>query len=331
MAAARGSRAVLVLVGVFVAGAWAASGLVKQGPLRAYLPADDAASGWTKDGELQEYEGEELYTYIDGGAEIYQEYGFRRVIIQDYKNAKGKSVSLEIFEMETPAAAFGMFSFKRSGSGKTVDLGAGAELEAYYLNFWKGRFLVTLTGFDETPETIDGLTAVAGLVDSKVREAGEAPGLVGGLPAKGLRTGSVKYLKGLLGLNNIYPFYTARGLGFAEAARGVYENGETLLILDYGTAESRVRAWIDLKAYLAGSDKFKVADSGSPDVFLVLDGKGQSVAFAGSGPRLLIGMSRDAAAASGIVRRAVPTLLSLLYSSGSPVNGAVLLPAGKSR
>jgi hypothetical protein len=308
MAGARGFRATLILMGLFIfiviAGARAAWGLFKEGPLRAYLPADNAASGWTKDGELQEYEGEELYTYIDGGAEIYQEYGFRRVIIQDYKNAKGKSVSLEIFEMGSPAAAFGMFSFKRSGSGKAVALGAGAELEAYYLNLWKGRFLITLTGFDEAQETIDGLMAVAGSVDSKIRDAGEAPGLIGALPENGLRTGSVKYLRGLLGLNNIYPFYTARGLAFTEAVKGVYENGATLLILDYGTAEARARAWIDLKAYLAGSDKFKAVDSRSPDLLLVLDGKGQSVAFAGSGPRLLIGVGSDATAASDIVGRA---------------------------
>ena len=304
MAAARGFRAALSLMGLFVASAWAASGLFKEGPLRTYLPADNASSGWMKDGALQEYEGEDLYIYIDGGAEIYQEYGFRRVILQDYKNANGKSLSLEIFEMETSAAAFGMFSFKRSGSGKAVTLGAGAELESYYLNFWKGRFLVTLTGFDEAPETVDGLTAVAGIVDSKIRDAGEAPGLVGALPEKGLRPGSVKYLKGLLGLNNIYPFYTARGLGFGEAARGVYENGATLLILDYGSADARARAWLDLKAYLSESDRFKRAGGGEANVFLVQDGKGQSVAFAESGPRLLIGISLDATAASDIVGRA---------------------------
>jgi hypothetical protein len=321
----------LVLAGIFVAGVWAVSGLFEEGPLRTYLPAGNAVEGWAKDGEPQEYEGEDLYTYIDGGAEIYQEYGFRRVIIQDYKNAKGKSVSLEIFEMESPAAAFGMFSFKRSGGGKTVTLGAGAELEAYYLNFWKGRFLVTLTGFDEDPETVDGLATVAEIVDSKIRDAGEVPGLVGVLPEKGLRTGSVKYLKGLLGLNNIYPFYTARGLAFAEAVRGVYENGATLLILDYGTAEARARAWLDLKAFISESDRFKPCSIGGAGVFLVQDGKGQYVCFAESGPRLVIGVGPDATAALDIVRRAVPTLLSILYSSGSPVNGAVLLAAGKSR
>jgi len=304
MAEARGFRAGLILLSFFVAGAAAESGVLAEGPLRAYLPDGNAAWGWSKDGEPQEYEGEDLYTYIDGGAEIYQEYGFRRVIIQDYKNAKGKSVSLEIFEMETPAAAFGMFSFKRSGSGQSVALGAGAELEAYYLNFWKGRFLVTLTGFDEAPETVDGLTAVAGIVDSKIREAGKVPGLVGALPEKGLRTGSVKYLRGLLGLNNVYPFYSARGLTFAEAVRGVYENGATLLILDYGTADARARAWLDLRRYLSESDRFKRAGRGEADVFLVQDVKGQSVAFAGSGPRLLIGISPDPSASLAIVGQA---------------------------
>jgi hypothetical protein len=203
--------------------------------------------------------------------------------------------------METPAAAFGMFTFKRSGSGKTVSLGAGAELEAYYLNFWKGRFLVTLTGFDETQETIDGLLAVAGIVDSKIREQGAVPGLVGSLPGKGLRTGSVKYLKGLLGLNNIYPFYSARGLAFAEAARGVYENGASLLILDYGTADARAKAWTDLRAYLLESDRFKPAGARDADVFLVKDGKGQSVAFAESGSPAESRGSPDPSAALAIV------------------------------
>jgi hypothetical protein len=301
MDTARGFRVALFLAALSIAGAWAASSLSNEGPLRVYLPDGNAVPGWAKDGEPQEYEGEELYTYIDGGAEIYKEYGFRRIIIQDYKNAKGKSVSLEIFEMETPAAAFGMFSFKRSGSGRPVALGAGAELEAYYLNFWKGRFLVTLTGFDEAPETVDGLRAVAGIVDSKIREAGEPPALVGALPEKGLRTGSVKYLKGLLGLNNIYPFYTARGLAFGEAVRGVYENGATLLILDYGTADARARAWLDLKAFLSGSDRFKPAGIAGARAFLVQDGKGQYICFAESGPRLYMGISPDPSAAIAIV------------------------------
>lgn len=291
MAEARRWLAALALTGFFIFGAWAVLGRTAQDALSSYLPADGAAPGWTRDGDLQEFAGDDLYTYIDGGAEIYHEYGFRRVVTQDYINASGRSVSLEIFEMETPSSAYGIFTFKRSGEGKAVPLGSGGELEDYYLNFWKGRFLVTLTGFDETPATIDGLMAVAGVVDGKIGEKAEAPKLVTALPVEGLRSQSVKYFKGLLGLNNIYPLHTARGLAFTEAVRGVYADGETLILLDYGSAEARRGAWLELRNGLEKSGRFEPAKNDIDDAAIFRDGKGQYVAFNEAGDRIAIGIA----------------------------------------
>ncbi len=289
-AGARWALAALVVAGLFAPGAGSSEGRSPKGPLRIYLPADNAAAGWTRDGGPQEFEGEDLYTYIDGGAEIYQEYGFRRVVVQDYEDPRGKSVSLEIFEMETPAAAFGMFTFKRSGGGKPLALGAGAELEAYYMNFWKGRFLATLTGFDEAAETIEGLQAIGRIVDAALPKGGEAPGLVAALPGEGLRPGSVKYLRGLLGLNNIYPFYTARGLAFTDAVRGLYDSGETLIVLDYGSTEARRAAWLELSAELDRSDRFERPENYLADAVVFRDAKGLYVAIAETGTRLAVGI-----------------------------------------
>ena len=281
----------VILVLALVAGALATAPSGRPGgPLRVYLPDDKAVRDWARDGEPQEFEGEGLYTYIDGGAEIYQEYGFVRVIVQDYKSAKGKSVSLEIFEMASSDAAYGMFTFKRSGQGKDLSLGAGAELESYYLNFWKGRFLVTLTGFDEAPETVEGLLAFGRAVDSKIGAGGPVPELVRLLPAEGLIAGSVKYLKGLLGLNNVYPFYTARGLAFQDAVRALYESGETLIILDYGTPEARRAAWLELRAGLEKSGRFERPTNYLADAVVFKDGKGQYVAFGEAGARLAVGI-----------------------------------------
>jgi len=285
----RGIAVMALMGGLILSGAWAVARVV-QDDLRALLPAGGDAWGWVKDGDPQEFAGEDLYTYINGGAEIYQEYGFRRVVVQDYENAAGKSVSLEIFEMETPAAAFGIFTFKRSGQGKSIAVGAGAELEDYYLNFWKGRFLVTLTGFDETPATVEGILAMAGAVDGKIGEKAGKPDLVAALPAEGLRPQSVKYFKGLLGLNNIYPLYTARGLTFKEAARGLYADGETLILLDYGSAEARHDAWLELRTGLEGSGRFEPAKNYLGDAVIFQDGKGQFVAFAEVGRRLAVGI-----------------------------------------
>jgi hypothetical protein len=276
-----------------------------QDELLSVLPADGAVPGWSRDGAPQEFVGEDLYTYIDGGAEIYREYGFRRMVVQDYQNSAGRSVSLEIFEMATPAAAYGIYTFKRSGQGRIVPLGSGTELEDYYLNYWKGRFLVTLTGFDATTPTIDGLLAVAGAVDKKLTEGAGAPDLVAALPGEGLRPQSVKYLKGLLGLNNIYPFYTARGLAFAEAVKGDYEEGAFLIVLDYGSPEARVKAWAELEAFLQGGDRFKKAEVRGPAFPLYVDGKGRYAAFAETGNRLIVAVGPGPDAAVGLAARAI--------------------------
>lgn len=270
--------------------------------MSAYLPGEEV-SGWAKDGAPEEYEGEALYAYINGGAEIYHEYGFRRVILQDYKSGQGRSVSLEIFEMEMPAAAYGMFTFKRSGKGKVESLGAGAELESYYLNFWKGRFLATLTGFDEEPGTVEGLLAMGEAVDARVRETGERPGLAEALPGEGLRPGSIKYIRGLLGLNSIYPFPTARGLLFEQGVGGVYENGATLLILDYGSEQKAGGSREQLAEFLSGSDRFTSVEMEDAVAQVFRDAKGQLVCLAASGSRLLVAIGPEPSACLDLIGR----------------------------
>lgn len=269
--------------------------------LAPVLPGDGDVRGWSRDGEAQEFAQDQLFDYIDGGAEIYHEYGFRRVIVQDFKNAAGKSVSLEIFEMADPGAAYGMFTFKRSGRGRGVPLGSGGELEDYYLNFWKGRYVATLTGFDGTEATVAGLLALGRAVDAKMGETAEAPALVAVLPGEGLEAGSVKYLRGLLGLNNVYSFYLARGLGFEAAVKGDYEDGTTLLVLEYRSDAERAGDWAWFIEALARSGKFQKAGGDERTGPLFKDPKGRYAAFSQAGPRLVVGLGPDAAAA---VRRA---------------------------
>jgi hypothetical protein len=131
------------------------AGQASRGPsgLRSLLPAGQEAGGWKEDGPHQEFKGEDLYLYIDGGAEIYREYGFEEVLVQEYKNREGIRLSLELFQMTSPESAYGMYTFKRSPRGAPLEIGAEGQLEDYYLNFWKGNFLVTITGQDGNPAT----------------------------------------------------------------------------------------------------------------------------------------------------------------------------------
>ncbi len=210
--------------------------------LKSYLPSGQDTGEWRSDGPPQEFKGDDLYLYIDGGAEIYREYGFEQVVVQDYKNLAGKGFSLEIFRMSNPEAAYGMYTFKRSPKGQVTNLGAEGQMEDYYLNFWKGSFLVTLTAYDTDPKTMAGLTLAARLVEKKISEEAKRPSLVAVLPGEGLVETSVRYFRGYLGFMNIYSSLGKEEFGVREGVKADYGVGCSLFILRYQSEqESQAR------------------------------------------------------------------------------------------
>ena len=87
--------------------------------------------------------------------------------------------------------------------------------------------------------------------------------------------------------------------------RGLYDDGATLLILDYGSAGSRQQAWSELRAFLGGSERFARVGTEPTEHILFQDGRGRFVAFGEAGPRLVIGVAASATAALLIVSRAL--------------------------
>ncbi|MCX6152495.1 MAG: hypothetical protein NTX22_18360 [Ignavibacteriales bacterium] len=58
------------------------------------------------------YDGSSLYGYIDGGADVYLEYGFQKLLVQEI-DLEGTHFIINIYEMKNPEAAFGIFSISR--------------------------------------------------------------------------------------------------------------------------------------------------------------------------------------------------------------------------
>jgi hypothetical protein len=144
--------------------------------------------------------------------------------------------------MANPEAAYGMYTFKKSPKGKVVAFGTEGQLEDYYLNFWKGSCLITLTGSDGDPKTIEGLILVAGLVDERIKDVAKKPSLVAVLPGEGLLETSVRYFRGYLGFMNLYSSLGKEQLGVREGVKGDYGVGCSLFILKYqGEQECRAR------------------------------------------------------------------------------------------
>jgi len=204
-----------------------------QGLLK-YLPKENEGLTWKPVGEAQTAEGKDLFLLINGGAEIYYEYGFLRAAIQSYKSDSGLSLNIEIYEMEDPSSAYGAFSFKTGSNGQEIDIGSGSVLEDYYLNFWKNRFVVTLIGFDNSPSTREALIGFARRIEQKIPDGDGRPLLLNHLPPPADEGARIVYLEGNLALYNQYEFATENIFGIQKGAAGFYKD-LTVFLFEYGS------------------------------------------------------------------------------------------------
>jgi hypothetical protein len=111
------------------------------------------------------YNGKALYGYIDGGAELYYEYGFRRVVVQEIARDSLR-IHLEVFEMDSPAGASGIFSVTRGGcSGKGLwDFECASRFQAQSA---RGRYFIRAANISGTPAESSMTRAVTRLAASK--------------------------------------------------------------------------------------------------------------------------------------------------------------------
>ena len=213
--------------------------------LKDLLPSVIESAGWRAQSAPQVFSGRELYGYMDGGADVVLEYGFSRVIVQDYKDAASRTITVEVFELDTPADAYGLYTFKTGPEGEARPIGAESRLADYYLNVWKGRYVVTLTGLDESPEVRAGLEAIGRAVASRITSSSGVPGIVSLLPAAGRLDGTVEYLRGRLALFQSLPYFSSDVFAFAAGAKGDYAGSLTLILLRVphgcrGAGEARI-------------------------------------------------------------------------------------------
>ncbi len=87
------------------------------------MPESGFAPGWIKDGEARHFSQNDLYGHINGGAELFLEFGFEKLTVQHYAKDDAELI-LDVYRMENPLAALGIY-LKKAGKENPV-----AEIEA---------------------------------------------------------------------------------------------------------------------------------------------------------------------------------------------------------
>jgi hypothetical protein len=113
--------------------------------LEAILPAE-CASGWVMDGKVATYTPENLYKYIDGEAELYMPYGFRKAATAMYVKPGSKDIGItaNIFELGSLLDAFGIYSNYRSSILEQIKAGVEGFLDESQLMFYQDRYFVQI-------------------------------------------------------------------------------------------------------------------------------------------------------------------------------------------
>jgi len=179
--------------------------------------AVDGIPGWTPTGDVETYMKDGLYGYIDGGAEIVFQYGFRELAVFKFKPAVAlpaqKELVLEIYRMESAEAAFGIYSTKLEGeeerwpgikSDNWVSPGQGGLV--------KGEYMVNILA----PECASReMGEFAAALEPKIPgKATVRPKGMAWLPRDGMVPGSGRYIKGPLAAQNESPFLEGSFWGF---------------------------------------------------------------------------------------------------------------------
>lgn len=175
------------------------------------LPADDEAAGWCQSRAPSTYHGTTLYRDRAASPELYYAYGFQRQAEVEYQNPQFGSkplILLEIFEMETPENAFGLYSFNTYPQAKMEWVGSSAMLSGGYLRFSKGRYFIQIEGYEIATGIREGMILLAKSVAARIK----APATLSGsdwasilrlLPSNKVN-GSVKLFRTNWALRQIY-------------------------------------------------------------------------------------------------------------------------------
>lgn len=207
----------------------------------------DYVNSWHKQDADEIYLPQNLHEFIDGGAELYISYGFQKLFHRTYSSPDLPDILVDIFDMGNSANAFGIFMHTRENIDSTF--GQGSEYVQGFLNFWKGRFYISLLALAETEDTKKALFALAKHIDMHIPEEGEIPSLVNKLPQQGLKPSSIRYFHNYVWLNsylylsneNIFKIYDNDQIALAR-----YTNGTTLIIIQYADTSKSIQVWNEL-------------------------------------------------------------------------------------
>jgi hypothetical protein len=207
----------------------------------------DGLQGWTPTDEARVFDSETIFDLVNGQADAFFAFGFEQVAVQSYESATGIVVRAEIWQLATPADAYGLFTASIAGTPVTVGhANAGDADPGRRLSFWQDRYRVAVYARQEVPDA--DLRSLAETVSTALPSGGERPSLLDQLPPEGLADRSAIFFHLEISIQDRLWLGGANVLGLSSETDGVlarYDVGDAigqLLLVQYPDTQAAAAA-----------------------------------------------------------------------------------------
>jgi hypothetical protein len=168
------------------------------------LPPDGFAPGWTRAGKPQVYRETDLFNSIDGGAELFLEFGFTQLTVQFYAR-EFFELALEVYEMESPESALGVYLLKAGKEAPVKGIDARNTGDRYQITLVRDKWFVHVNNADGLPGAVPAMSILAEKLLASIPK-GKPVTLFDTLPREGLIPGSERIFRGPYALQSLYTF-----------------------------------------------------------------------------------------------------------------------------
>ncbi len=168
----------------------------------AILPPDGFLGGWKKVDPPKRFAQADLYGYIDGGAELFLEYGFEQLTVQKYRNGSNE-FTVEAYRMTDAPAAMGVYTMKAGKETPAAGFKERHTANKYQLMFCRSRYYVVVNNLSGSEALAAVQVKFATYIASQLPPASPIVELQT-LPREGMVPGSARLVRGPYGLQAVY-------------------------------------------------------------------------------------------------------------------------------
>ena len=187
------------------------------------LPSDGEILDWVQSIAPSTYEGKTLYRDRAESPDLFYAYGFQRQAEVEYQTPRFGSkplILLEIFDMDTPENAFGIYNFHIYPQVKFEWVGSKAILSGGYLRFSKGKYFIQIEGYEFATGIREAMVLLAKNIAARIKEPPSESPMLALLPSNKV-SGSVKLFRSNWALRQIYSTLPINVPELSDTAVGV--------------------------------------------------------------------------------------------------------------